>query len=480
MNINTQEIAIKKELKMHIDVMKDSMRERAMDFSHGLRSTIEEAMATFDISSIIAQTDRYVKKAKYSGEPAYIILMDSNSMAHIHTLHPDLCQTKLRGKADLFAITQSKETVNEYVRGDTEYMESIVPINFASSHWGVLRVGYSLKRLDSMIKDSYKEIKHRKSEMVFHSIIVAIVFIIISSIIVLILSGTLTNPLINLTKTAEEIAKGDFSASDGISVRSRDEVGILAHTFIDMTHKLRTSHEQLEQYSKTLQFRIDELVNAQLSIRKLSQKVLTAHEEERKRLSMEIHDGIGQTLSALKLNLMIIERDINDGRTVQPTLISNVVKEISTGIDELRSIILELRPTYYLSNLDMGEIFIFYAKKFEHRFAIKVTVTVIKSMEISAVIKDNLFRVFQEALHNIYKHAGANNIEVQLDCDNNMLILSISDNGVGFDTSKNQDSHKEGLGILTMRERTELLDGTFTMESSPDSGTTILIKVPVQ
>ncbi|MBF0316857.1 MAG: SpoIIE family protein phosphatase [Nitrospirae bacterium] len=257
-HISAQEAALKNELNTHIRTMKESMKERARDLAHGLVSIIDEALVTFDISAIIKQVKKSVETGKQSGEPAYIILMDNDSIALIHTLMPQLRQTKLTEPEDVFAIAQNQEVINEFTKDANEYMEIIVPVQLASQPWGVLRIGYSNKRLNQLIKDTQGTIKLKTQEMIVRSIVVAIIYIIINAVIVLFISGTLTGPLISLTKTAEDISEGHFSAADRIAVRSEDEVGILTRTFVEMTHKLRSSHEQLAQYNRTLEVRVEE------------------------------------------------------------------------------------------------------------------------------------------------------------------------------------------------------------------------------
>ncbi|KJU86374.1 serine phosphatase RsbU, regulator of sigma subunit [Candidatus Magnetobacterium bavaricum] len=257
-HISVQEAALRKESNTYIRTMKLSIKERAKDLANGLKAIVEEALATLDLSGIIKQTDKAVNAGKESGEPAYIILMANDSTALIHTLMPQLRQSKLTEQEDMFAIAQHQETINEFTKGENEYMEIIVPVNLASQPWGVLRIGYSDERLNKMIKETHKTIELKTQDMIIRSIVIAILSITVTAIIILILSDRLTRPLISLTNTAEEIAKGNFSATDRIAISSKDEVGILAHAFVEMTHKLSSSHKQLEQYSKTLEVRVEE------------------------------------------------------------------------------------------------------------------------------------------------------------------------------------------------------------------------------
>ncbi|MES0336085.1 MAG: SpoIIE family protein phosphatase [Candidatus Magnetobacterium sp. LHC-1] len=265
-HISAQEAALQNEINTYIATMKGAMKERANDLASSLKTVIEEALVTFNISGIINQIDKAVKAGKESGEPAYIILMDNNSTALIHTLKPELSQTRLTEAEDIFAITQHNKTIHEFTKNEHEYMELIVPVDFASQPWGVLRIGYSNKRLNQLSKDTQNTIKVKTHGMIIRSVVGAIIFIVVSAIIVWLTSGAITDPLINLTKTAEDIAKGDFSAADRITAgpgnpkgrfQAKDEVGILARTFVEMTHNLRLSHEQLEQYSRTLEGRVE-------------------------------------------------------------------------------------------------------------------------------------------------------------------------------------------------------------------------------
>ncbi|MBF0316858.1 MAG: HAMP domain-containing protein [Nitrospirae bacterium] len=252
-HISVQRAALKNEFNTHIGTIKESMKERARDLAHGLASIIDEALVTFDISAVITQVKKSVETGKHSGEPAYIILMDNDSRALIHTLRPQLHQTRLTDPEDVFAIAQHQEVINEFTKDANEYMEIIVPVTLASQPWGVLRIGYSNKRLNQLIKDTQDTIKRKTHEMIIRSIAVATISIIISAIIALILSGRLISPLVSLTRMVQEIVKGHFSVVDRIAVTSNDEVGILAHTFVEMTRNLRSSHNQLEQYTKTVE-----------------------------------------------------------------------------------------------------------------------------------------------------------------------------------------------------------------------------------
>ncbi len=257
-NIFTHAATLKDELHMQSVTIKEAMKDRANDLADALDTMIEEALVTGGISGLTKQMEKYVEAGKDTGEPAYIILMDNDSTALIHTLSPQLRYTKLTEPEDAFAIAQHKKTINEFAKNGNEYMELIVAVQYASNPWGVLRIGYSSKRLNQMIQDTQNAINIKTRELIVQSIVVAIVSVIISLVIALIFSGKLVAPLTNLTKMVEAISKGDFSAAEQISTSSNDEIGLLARNFVEMTRNMKASHEQIEQYEKATEKAIEE------------------------------------------------------------------------------------------------------------------------------------------------------------------------------------------------------------------------------
>ncbi|MBF0336666.1 MAG: HAMP domain-containing protein [Nitrospirae bacterium] len=249
-NISIHKATLEDELNTHRIIVKEAMKDRANDLADTLTTMVEEALVTGGISGVTQQMEKYIEAGKDTGEPAYIILMNNDSTALIHTLKSQLRQTKLTEKEDAFAIAQHQRTINEFTKDENEYMELIVAVNYASKPWGVLRIGYSNKKLNQMIKSTQHAISLKTRELVIRSLLVAIVSIIISAIIALIFSGRLLAPLTKLTKMVEGIAKGDFSAAEQLSTDSNDEIGMLARNFVEITSNLKSSHEQLEQYTK--------------------------------------------------------------------------------------------------------------------------------------------------------------------------------------------------------------------------------------
>lgn len=207
-----------------------------------------------------------------------------------------------------------------------------------------------------------------------------------------------------------------------------------------------------------------------------SVKIFAAHEQERKRLARELHDGIGTSLLATKLKLQMLEAQSKDDKPVDRIPLSELISEIAHSIEELRAVSMDVRPSF-LESTELVEAIKWHAKKVKERTGIEFSVSAGDIGQISLKIKENIYRIFQEALNNAVKHSGATRIEVLVSCDKSFLVLEIRDNGKGFlPAGREQD---QGIGLYTIRERVELLGGIIRIESSDKIGTDIFIEVPI-
>lgn len=214
----------------------------------------------------------------------------------------------------------------------------------------------------------------------------------------------------------------------------------------------------------------------------LSGRILEAHEEERKRLSREIHDGVGQWLPALKLRLQMMESAARTGTVVKPDQLEGLISEASHTITELRHMALDLRPSF-LENISLFKVLEWYCKDFSSRTGITVQVEGDETLDAPSRIKDNLYRICQEALSNVRKHAEADGVVVRAAAKGKRISLAIVDNGSGFDpgrvSGRSGSERFKGLGLSTMRERAELLGGTFRLDTAPGKGVSIDVEVPI-
>ncbi len=200
----------------------------------------------------------------------------------------------------------------------------------------------------------------------------------------------------------------------------------------------------------------------------LASKILAAHEEERKRLARELHDSLGQTLLAVKFNLQRVNQKLQDRE------IGSIVTEIDRSIEELREISMGLRPAM-LAEMGLGTALKLFSKRFVKKTGINVEIKVDIRARPPSMIEENLFRVFQEALSNVARHSGADKVEVSVKQTPTLLIMQIRDNGRGFELKSTEN---RGIGLSTMAERADLMEGLLRIQSSKGRGTTIIVEVP--
>lgn len=232
---------------------------------------------------------------------------------------------------------------------------------------------------------------------------------------------------------------------------------------------------RIQGANETAQKTVDELRRAEEETRILSGKILTAQEEERRRLTRDLHDGLGQSLLTIKLNLQMMEKRLNIGEAKSDAL-REVIAEVSSSIEELRGVCMDIRPAF-LENAEIDEILKWCGQKFQESTGIEVAFNADKVSGVDPMVKDNVYRIFQEAMNNVSKHSNASTVEVTLRKSNRWLCLKVGDNGNGFDPS---DTRNRGMGLGTMRERADLLGGAFKMESSSGAGTLLSVEVPLR
>lgn len=196
--------------------------------------------------------------------------------------------------------------------------------------------------------------------------------------------------------------------------------------------------------------------------------------EERQKLARELHDSVSQALYGIVLGARtartLVERE--PGKATEP--LDYILSLSEAGLAEMRALIFELRP----ESLRI-EGLVAAVRKLVHalgpRYQIKAIFEAGEEPDIALDVKESLYRIAQEALNNIAKHARANQVDVQLASADGQLFLCISDDGTGFDVNAEYPGH---LGMHTMRERTEKAGGTFEIESTPGAGTRIRVRVP--
>lgn len=220
---------------------------------------------------------------------------------------------------------------------------------------------------------------------------------------------------------------------------------------------------------------LEEIHNRQ----RLGIQIIQAQEEERRHIARELHDGPAQSLATLALSVELAAKYLDiDVERAREQLI--YVKEaLRQGLQEMRKIIYHLRPMG-LDDLGLRPTIEKYLLEFEEKSGIRSQFTFVGTdIRLPPAHEIALFRILQEALHNVVKHARASRVVVRLRIDGKRATLMVKDNGIGFDPEAAL-SAKKSFGLLGIRERAELLNGTLKLSAFPGQGTELVVSIPLE
>ncbi len=239
-----------------------------------------------------------------------------------------------------------------------------------------------------------------------------------------------------------------------------------------MEERLRKAYDELE-------VRVKERT---AELRELSGKLLDAEERERKRIAGELHDSIGQSLSAIKFGLeRAIVESSEDPANGSGDVLKALIPVVQHASEELRQIHTDLRPSL-LDDLGILTTISWFCREFEKLHSpLKIEKRVdMEEKDVPEAIKIVIFRVLQEALHNVAKHANAEAVRVSLTGTDGQIELVVGDNGQGFDVEQVSSAKaiRGGFGLTSMKERAEFSGGTFVVDSTPGGGTAIRASWP--
>ncbi|MFL5768230.1 MAG: PAS domain-containing protein [Actinomycetota bacterium] len=235
----------------------------------------------------------------------------------------------------------------------------------------------------------------------------------------------------------------------------------------DITEIKRTEEkltESLEILKRTIEQR-----------RALLSRLEQAQEQERRRIAADIHDDSIQVMSAVDMRLQMLERQVDSSDAVDA--IGEIKDTVQLAIDRLRHLLFELRPPV-LDREGLAPALEIYLERMASETGIGVEIVDNGAPEPPPELRAIAFRIAQEALSNVRKHANATRVVVTLSGSESGLNVRITDDGAGFDRSHAEGAEPGHLGLSTMRERAELAGGSFVIESAPGSGTTVEFRLP--
>jgi signal transduction histidine kinase len=268
-------------------------------------------------------------------------------------------------------------------------------------------------------------------------------------------------------------------ARDGREIRTR--LVIIAHHGNDGQLAGYTAQER----DLTERVKADEaLRTSQMELRRLAARIITIQESERRRIASDLHDGLGQSLSLLKLGIQDSLRHMGVGASETALeSVKQLLPKVAGALDELRRVCMDLRPST-LDDLGILPTLSWFVREFESanlKTRIEKHVSA-SEKDVPEPLKIIIFRILQEAVNNAVKHADANCISISLHNAGGALAFTVADDGKGFDPGAlaNRSLARGGLGMQSMRERAELSGGTYAVTSAVGQGTQVCVVWPAE
>jgi signal transduction histidine kinase len=291
--------------------------------------------------------------------------------------------------------------------------------------------------------------------------------------------------------TAEYFQKEDLVFHACIPLQSKDHILGVMGLVGDASNNVRTftkdTLEMLTAIGRQIGIAVEnaslyeELRQKEVVQRQLLERVITAQEEERKRIARELHDQTGQPLTSLIIGLRVFEEA---SPTPEVQARTQDLRDTATQIlQDVRGLALQLRPSV-LDDLGLLAALRHYLKGYQDRFHLLVDFEALglHKERLPPEVETALFRITQEALTNVVRHAQAHSVTVLLEKRETSVMLIVEDDGKGFDVTRVMDSRprERNLGLYGMRERASFLGGTLTIESTLGTGTTVFVGIPLE
>ena len=322
-------------------------------------------------------------------------------------------------------------------------------------------IGANFNQLSEQINGDVVSLQRRSTWLDVIALSILILFILTNSIF---LSRSVVEPVLQLHHGARTIGQGNLDYR--VATTGTGEIRELAQAINEMTVNLKSLTDSLQQ--------------SQQDLRLLTSQLISAQERERKRLAMELHEGLGQYLTALKMYLRVIQRNL-------PTESAAIIEDFEGAqsllvemIEEVRHISRGLNPTL-LENLGLTAAFKHLLDEFSNYQAIGIKVDIDDMQALfSPETETNLFRILQEALNNITKHAQATQVSVTIKRQDGRVNFFIKDNGVGVDLEQITQRTKDdkGMGLASMDERLRMIGAHLNIVSQTGMGTEISFSIP--
>lgn len=429
------------------DIISQQLQKRGAELANHVALSAGDYILmedVYNLHELAAQT------AASSEDVRYILIVDSNKRLLAHTFHSGIPKALL---ADAPEFGAQKTTL--FASDEGPIHDIVVPIE--SGAIGYVRLGMTEQYARGLMNRYARDILTAVFAVCLLAVFLSRRF-----------SARVTKPIRNLVHVVESITKGNLMAQ----ADSDDtvEIGRLAVAFNEMAASLVKASADREALLSELRAK-DQMRDTLIA------KLMTAQEDERKRISRELHDETSQALTSLMLTMRALAEDAPNRAQKEALLVGrNVAADILRGV---RDLAVELRPPA-LDDLGLAAALESYSDKFAARHALDIDLRITgRQIAIDDQRAVALYRIVQESLSNVAQHAGATAVSIDIAFEPDHIAVTIADDGRGLSESDLARAQRERrLGLYGMRERVELLQGTFAIRPSPSGGVALCITIP--
>ena len=291
----------------------------------------------------------------------------------------------------------------------------------------------------------------------------SIMSVLLAGVLGAAMAWSVINPVGRMGQAMRRIASGDFSQP--VTVDNGDELGELADRINDTARDLARLQEAslAEERARALREQIT--------------RVTVAQEEERRRISRELHDGLGPSLAAIGNRLRVFSSMIRTDPDGTERGLGEVTASLKGHVGEIRELIYDLRPVG-LDQLGLVTALRQHTERFMKDTGIETSFASSGDRGFDPLTEVTVFRVVQECLNNVQKHANATRVEIGFQTDEAGVEVWVKDDGLGFDPSRTAAGVPADVGLLSMNERADLVGGTLTVQSRPGNGCRVVLHIP--
>ena len=449
-----------------IDTLSGQLEKRGISIARDVSARATDLILT---NNLYALYELLRDTVENNEDIRYVIVLDQNGNILAHTLGHAVPQDLVDANT---AFPQDRYTLEILDTEEGLIRDIAVPV--FEGRAGLVRVGMSDYGMRRSVTTA--------TERLLAATALASLLGIIAAFL---LTSILTKPVRELVEATRAVAQGDLARK--ARIWARDEIGQLGEAFNSMTTALATSKQEIDEFNRQLIRRNEELSALWAELREKEElrsqllvKVMTAQEEERKRIARELHDETSQSLTSLIIGLKVLERcnasEVGD-------LAAELRAQASKTLDAVHDLALELRPSA-LDDLGLVAALERHAREYARRHGCEVDfqATGIEGVRLPPQTELAVYRIVQEALTNTAKYAEASAVSITLERRGSMIVAIAEDNGKGFDVKELLESRStEGkLGLFGMQERAALIGGRLTVESEPGAGTTVYVEAPLE